>query len=465
MPRVALVLLTLVPVALFSARADRSSQASPPPAASWLDEHRETAERLLREARADDFAWRRLAELTDTYGNRLAGSANLTRAIAWAADQMRRDGLEQVRTEKVLVPRWVRGTESAEIVDPPQHPIAMLGLGGSVATPPGGLEADVIVVGSYDELAARAAEVKGKIVLYNARYTSYAQTNRYRTGGASAAARHGAVAALVRAIGPEGLRTPHTGGMTYVEGVARIPAAAVSAEDAERMQRLADRGRRVRVRLRMQARFEAEVESANVIGEIRGREWPDQIVLVGGHFDSWDVGTGASDDGVGCVVTWEAARLMIKLGIRPRRTVRVVLFTNEENGLRGAQAYRDAYLAQAEQHVLAIESDSGVFAPARLGFTGSPAAQRMMREIGTLLAPLGLDAIGPGGGGADIGPIAQAGRVPMLAYQGDAARYFTIHHTPADTIDRIAPGEVATAAAALAVVTYVAADAREGLEK
>jgi carboxypeptidase Q len=215
----------------------------------------------------------------------------------------------------------------------------------------------------------------------------------------------------------------------------------------------------------MEARTEADVESFNVVGEILGSEWPDEIVLVGGHFDSWDVGTGASDDGVGCIVTWEAARLMKKLGIRPRRTVRVVLFTNEENGIRGGNAYRDQYFEQAEQHVLAIESDSGVFAPSRIGFTGSDAAARMMRDIGALLAPLGLEAIGPGGGGADIGPIAAAGKVPMLAYQGDATRYFTIHHTPADTIDRIAPEEVSKAAAALAAITYVVADARERLPR
>lgn len=419
----------------------------------------------MKEAQADHFAWNRLAELTDTYGNRLAGSANLARAIAWAVETMKKDGLENVRTEKVVVPQWVRGTESAEIVDPPRHPIAMLGLGGSVATPPAGIEADVMVVKNYDELNQRAAEIKGKIVLYNAAFTSYGQTNQYRTGGASAAARHGAVASLVRAIGPGGLRTPHTGGMTYAEGVPRIPAAAISAEDAERMQRIADRGLRLRVRLRMQAQFEADVESANVIGELRGSELPDEVVLVGGHFDSWDVGTGASDDGVGCVVTWEAARLMVKLGIRPRRTVRVVLFTNEENGLRGGTGYRDAYLSQAEQHVLAIESDSGVFAPSRLGFTGSRDAQRVMQEIGLLLEPLGLQEIAPGGGGADIGPIAQAGKVPMLAYQGDSTRYFTIHHTPADTIDRIAPEEVSRAAAALAVVTYVVADAKDRLPR
>jgi carboxypeptidase Q len=454
-------LLSLISLAAFSRDAEPAGSST----SAWLEAHRLNAERLMKEAQTDHFAWNRLAELTDTYGNRLAGSPNLARAIAWAVESMKKDGLENVRAEKVMVPRWLRGAESAEIVDPPRHPIAMLGLGGSVATPPAGIEADVIVVKSYDELNRRSAEIKGKIVLYNAVYTNYGQTNQYRTGGASAAARHGAVASLVRAIGPTGLRTPHTGGMTYAAGVPRIPAAAVAAEDAERLQRLADRGLRVRVRLRMEARFEADVESANVIGEIRGSEFPDEVVLVGGHFDSWAVGAGASDDGVGCVVTWDAARLMLKLGIRPRRTVRVVLFTNEENGLRGGTGYRDAYLKQAEQHVLAIESDSGVFAPSRLGFTGSAEAQRVMREIATLLEPLGLQHLGPGGGGADIGPIAQAGKVPMLAYQGDSARYFTIHHTPADTIDRIAPEEVSKAAAALAVVTYVVADSQERLPR
>ena len=463
--RVAFTVAGFLSLVVVAALSRAGAEQIAPVTAAWLDPHRGNAERLIKEATADRFAWNRLAELTDTFGNRLSGSENLSRAIVWAVETMKKDGLENVRTEKVMVPRWVRGNESLEIIDPPRHPVPMLGLGGSVATPPAGIEADVVVVRSYDELAQRAHQVKGKIVLYNAPFISYGQTNQYRTGGASAAARHGAVASLVRAIGPTGLRTPHTGGMNYAADVAKIPAAAISAEDAERMQRLADRGQRIRVRLRMEARFEAEVESFNVIGEIRGSESPDEIVLVGGHFDSWDVGTGASDDGVGCVVTWEAARLMKKLNIRPRRTVRVVLFTNEENGLRGGNAYRDAYAAQAAQHVLAIESDSGVFTPARLGFTGSDAAQRMMRDIGELLAPLGLQEIGSGGGGADIGPIAQAGKVPMLAYQGDSTKYFTIHHTPADTIDRIAPEEVAKAAAALSVVTYVVADARERLPR
>jgi carboxypeptidase Q len=433
--------------------------------ASWVDAYRADATRIVQESTSNQFAWNRLAELTDTYGNRLSGSENLNRAIAWAAATMKKDGFDNVHTEKAMVPRWVRGAESATIVDPPEHPVAILGLGGSVATPPAGIEADVLVVKTFDELAQRASDAKGKIVLFNAPYVSYGQTNQYRTSGPSAAARVGAVAALVRAIGPTGLRTPHTGSTSYAEGVEKIPAAAVSAEDAERMQRIVDRGRRVRVRLRMEAHYEPDAESANVVGEIRGRELPDEVVLVGGHFDSWDVGTGASDDGVGCIVTWEAARLMMKLNIRPRRTVRVVLFTNEENGLRGGTAYRDRYKAEAARHVLAIESDSGVFAPTRIGFSGSEPAQRAMRDIGALLSSFGLPEIGSGGGGADIGPIAQAGRVPMLAYQGDSARYFTIHHTPADTVDRIAPDEVSKAAAALGVITYIVAEMPHALPK
>jgi carboxypeptidase Q len=239
----------------------------------------------------------------------------------------------------------------------------------------------------------------------------------------------------------------------------------VSAEDANRIARLATRGRTVRMRLLMESRNEPDAESANVIGEIRGREKPHEIVLLGGHLDSWDVGTGASDDGVGCVVTWEALRLMKKLGIRPRRTVRIVLFSNEENGLRGAAAYAEKNVATAGDHIFALESDSGVFAPAALGFSGSAAARAMMLQIGSLLAPLDFPEITAGGGGADIGPISQAGNVPTMAYLGDAARYFVIHHSAADTVERIAPEEVSKAAAAIAVVSYAVAEMPERLPR
>ena len=440
-----------------------SSSAQGRPA--WLDPYRDNADKLIKAATADQFAWDRVAELTDTYGQRISGSENLNRAIAWAAETMTKDGLENVHTERVMVPKWVRGVESLEITNPPQHVVPLLGLGGSVATPPDGIEAEVMVVANRDDLTRRAAEAKGKIVLFNVPYTNYGETVAYRSGGATMAAQHGAVAALVRAVGPTGLRTPHTGGMNYGEGVAKIPTAAIPAEDTMRIQRLTNRGIKVRLRLKMEAHFEADVESFNVVGEIRGSEKPEEIVLVGGHFDSWDPGTGASDDGVGCVVTWEAARLMKKLNIRPKRTVRVVLFTNEENGTRGGNGYRDQHEQEAANHILSFESDSGVFAPASLGFSGSEAARKLITDIATLLTPLGLQNIGPGGGGADIGPISTLGKVPMMAYSGDSTKYFTIHHTPADTIDRIEPAEVSKAAAAISAMIYVVADMPQALPK
>ena len=432
---------------------------------SFLVPIRADADRLIKAATADDFAWRRLAELTDTFGARLSGSPNLARAVQWSVQTMKADGLENVRAEPVMVPRWVRGREHADIVEPPHHDLAILGLGGTVATPMGGLEADLLVVSSFDDLRSRAAEARGKIVLFDVAYGGYAETVTYRNGGARAAAQAGAVGVLVRSIGPMGLRTTHTGSVNYVPEVPAIPAAAIASEDASRLVRLARSGRRVRLRIVLEGRREADVESANVVGEIVGRDKPNEIVLLGGHLDSWDVGTGASDDGVGCIITWEAARLMAKLGIRPRRTVRVVLWTNEENGLRGATAYADRYTSAAGDHVFALESDLGVFAPAALGFSGSMAARAMIGQIASLLEPLNFPEITAGGGGADIGPIAQAGRVPTMAYIGDASRYFVIHHTAADTVDRILPDEVSKAAAAVAVVAYAVAEMPERLPK
>ena len=440
------------------------AQATAAPAA-WLSPYLRDAQRLVDASLGSTFAWDRLAELCDTFGGRLTGSRNLALASEWAADQMRKDGLDQVRLQRTLGPRWVRGEESLEIVTPVPSPLVMLGLGGSIGTPAEGITAPLLIVRSLDELNVRAAEAKGRIVLFDVPYTSYGQTVAYRANGAMNAARHGAVAALVRAVGPMGLRTPHTGGMAYVQGVPPIPAAAIPIEDAQRLSRLVARQVPVTLRLRMSATMQPDVESANVIGEIVGREFPDQIVLVGGHFDSWDTGTGASDDGIGCIVTWEAARLVRSLGLEPRRTIRVVLFTNEENGLRGAMAYRDAYAAEAARHVLALESDTGVFEPMRLGFSGNDRARQAMADIVDLLRPIGMPPLGPGGGGADIGPIAQLGQVPTMALHGDATRYFQIHHTPADLPERVDPKEAAKAAAAIAVVAWVAAEMETSLPR
>jgi carboxypeptidase Q len=426
-----------------------------------IDAYHEQAQRLIDAARAEPLAWPRLAELTDTFGPRLSGSAALEGAIAWALERMRADGLEDVRAEPVMVPHWVRGEERLDLLAPGERPLPVLGLGGSVGTPSDGIAAEALVVSSFDDLAARAAEARGRIVVFDVPFTSYGETVQYRGRGPSRAAAVGAVAALVRSVGPMGLRTPHTGSFSYDPAAPRIPAAAIPAEDAAMLHRLQDRGVRPSLRLRMGAQYLPEAESANVVGELRGRERPDEIVVVGCHLDSWDVGTGASDDGAGCVVVWEAVRLMRKTGLRPRRTVRVVLFTNEENGLRGGLGYRDRHAAALPNHVMMLEADLGFFPPLTFGFSGSAAARDTVTRIASLTASLDTNRVAASGEGADIGPAVRAGGIPSMSFNGDAAQYFVIHHTPADTIERIAPDDLTRGAAAVAVMAYVVADLPE----
>ncbi len=424
--------------------------------------YRAQADSLIRAATADSAAWLRIAEMVDRFGPRFSGTPELEAAIDWTVEQMRADGLENVHTEPVMVPRWVRGEESAELIAPRAVRLHMLGLGGSVGTSPQGIEAEVLVVGSFDELQARAAEARGRMVLWDVPFTSYGETVQYRSRGVVEAARAGAVASLVRSVGPFGMQTPHTGSLRYVDSVPPIPGAALSMEDAMMLRRISARGERVRVRLRMDAQTHPDVPSSNVVAELRGRERPDEVVVLGGHSDSWDITPGAMDDAGGCVAAWEAVRLMARLGLRPRRTVRVVLWTNEENGLRGANAYRDAHRDEVRDHVLAIESDAGVFAPTGFGFTGTDAAFDVVRGIGALLAPIGADGITRGGGGADIGPIMALG-VPGMGLQVEGSRYFWYHHTAADTPDKLDPRDVARSVAALAVMAWVAAEMPERL--
>jgi carboxypeptidase Q len=441
----------------------QARSTSSQPNARWLEAYREPAGRLIGEALSDTFAWRRLALLTDTIGHRFSGSPQLDRAIQWAVDEMKRDGLENVHTEPVMVPKWVRGAESAEIVEPAHQQIVMLGLGGSVATPADGIQAEILIVHDFDELDARAAQAKGRIVLLNVRFTNYEETVRFRTGGPTRASRYGAVAMMVRSIAPDGQRTPHTGVLQYTNDAPKIPAAAITSEDADRLQRMVDRGSRVVVKLKMEAHTEPDAPSANVIGEIRGREKPDEIVVVSGHLDSWDVGAGASDDGAGCVVTWEALRIMKKLNMRPRRTVRLVLWTNEENGGRGGQAYRDQHRAELANHVMMLESDIGVFRLLGFGYSGNNTGRQTVRAIASLLAGVGGTEVFPSGGGADLTPSVNEGHMPSLSLDSDDSKYFYYHHTAADTVDKIDPIEMARCAAAVAVMAYVVADLPERL--
>lgn len=435
-----------------------------PPPTVKIDRYRPAAARIIGAALTSDRAYARLAHLTDHIGNRLSGSKSLERAIEWAVAEMKRDGLDNVRAEKVMVPHWVRGEESLEMLTPVPRKLQVLGLGNSVGTPAEGVSAEAVVVRNFGELERLGEQVRGKIVVYNAPFTSYGATVLYRHQGASRAARYGAVAALVRSITPVSLQTLHTGAMQYDADQPKIPVAAITIEVAEFLQRMNDRGDHPTLRLKMEAKFLPDAESANVIAEVKGSEKPDEVVVIGGHFDSWDVGQGAHDDGGGCIVAWEAARLLKELGLRPRRTIRVVLYTNEENGLRGGNGYRDAHRAEIPKHIFAIESDSGVYRPEGFGLaeTAPLQARSNLQEIAKLLSGIGSDGIAADGGGADIGPIMREG-VIGASLDVEGAHYFDIHHTPADTLDKVNPRELALCVATMAVMAYTVADLPESL--
>jgi carboxypeptidase Q len=442
-----------------------------PPAPLDLDAYRDATDRIIAASLADSAAYDRLAYFVDTFGHRLSGSESLERSIDWMLEAMRADGLDNVRGEPVVVPHWVRGEESATLVEPRRLDLPMLGVGNSVGTPPEGITAEVLVVGSFDELEARADEVPGRIVLFNVPFTTYGETVRYRVRGASEAARYGAVAGLVRSVGPVSLQTPHTGTLIYDADLPQIPHAALTIEGAELLQRMQDRGDRPVLTLEMEAEMRGEALSRNVVAELVGRERPEEIVVIGGHIDSWDVGQGAMDDAGGVVATWEVLNILKRLGLRPRRTIRVVGWTNEENGLRGATAYRDAHRDELDDHVLAVETDGGVFAPAGFGVTASDAAYALVEPIADLLAPVvaptearSFAGITRGGGGADIGPLMAEG-VPGAGLVVDGSEYFWYHHTAADTVDKLDAGEMQRCVAALAILAYVVAEMPERLPR
>ena len=459
--------------------------------------YKPAADKLIAASLADPEGYANLAYLCDHIGKRVSGSESLQTAVAWATDLLKKEGFANVHTQAATVPHWVRGEESGEIIAPVTKKLHMLGLGMSVATPPAGITAEVVVVPDFAALTRLGkAGVAGKIVVFNAPYKGYGQTVMYRVAGPSQAAALGAVAVLVRAITPLAVQMPHTGTTGYDEKQPKIPAAAISLEDAMMLDRLQAEGTPVRVHLQMQAHMEAPVVSANVMGDIVGTEHPEQIVVVGGHIDSWDVGQGAQDDGSGIMATLAAVHEIAKLGLKPKRTIRVCFWVNEENGGAGGKAYRAA-LSETElkNHVAAIEMDGGAEAPVGYGYGAAnggagrrraqpgdvtptapppalPAAEAhslaLLREIGTLLTPVlsglapGAEAIKPGGGGSDISPLMADG-VPGLGEQTTAAHYFDWHHTEADTLDKVDPQEFRRNVASLAVMTYVLADMPETL--
>ena len=432
-------------------------------AADLTEQYRTTADKLIDAALADTEGYNRLAYLCYRIGNRLSGSTGLEKAIAWSVETMKAAGLSNVRVIPAKVPHWVRGAESARMLTPLDRPLHMLGLGMSIGTPPGGITADVVAVATFEELAKLGrARIQGKIVLYNEEYRGYGPTRVYRATGAARAAEFGAVAALVRSATPLAMQIPHTGEMNYDAAQPKIPAAAVSPEDAMMIARLAGDGVPVKVHLEMSAQTLPDADSGDVIGEIPGREHPEEVVVMGGHIDSWDVGQGAQDDGASIVACLQAVALMKKLGLEPRRTIRVAFWVNEENGGRGGEAYRQFVGDKIKDHAAAIEMDGGAEAPRGFGAGVNAPSMTMLQQIGKLLDRIGAGEITTGGGGSDIGPLLRDA-VPGLGERTVGTHYFDWHHTEADTLDKVNPEDFRKNVAALAVMGYVLADMPERL--
>ncbi len=434
------------------------------------DQYQKIARKIIEATLAENQAYDKLQVLCDEIGHRLSGSKGLEKAVVWAVATMKRDGHENVRTDKVMVPHWVRGKESLELLLPRPYKMPLLALGGSVGTPAEGITAEVVVVHDEQELAKLGAGAKGKIVLFNNKMpkydpkkgSGYGRTVRFRLHGARLASVHGAVAILIRSVTATSLRSPHTGVMIYGNAKTKIPAAAISLEDADMLDRLYSRKKQIRVRLKMGAHSKGMAPSHNVLGELRGSTHPEQIVVIGGHLDSWDVGQGAHDDGTGVVIAMEALSVLRRLGLRPKRTIRVVLYTNEENGMAGAKAYVKQHAAEMANHVAGIESDSGGWSP--LGFSLQPSKKSegklglaRLTRILALLRPIKATRASLGGSGADVGKMTPFG-VPTLGLRVDGSKYFDHHHAHSDTLDKVDRKELTRCVAAMAVVAYVLAD-------
>ncbi len=427
------------------------------------------ARKIVFEALTSNTSMGTLAELT-AIGHRLSGSSQAARAVVWAKRKMEEFGFENVRLEPVLVPHWVRGTrEEATILASGKRksaPLKVTALGGSVGTTKQGITAEVIEVKSFEQLTILGERAKGKIVFFNrpmdrgyiTTFEAYGRAVNQRGRGAIEAAKVGGVAAIVRSMTTRIDDSPHTGAMGYNDTIPKIPAAAISTHDAERLSEMLAKEKNLKVRLRLSCETLPDVESANVIGEIIGSEKPGEIVVIGGHLDSWDKGQGAHDDGTGCVHTLEALRLIRKLGLQPKRTIRAVMFMNEENGLRGGISYA-AIERPGETHIAAIESDAGGFTPRGFGI-GDSAAFKKLSPYAPVLGLIGADRFTYGGGGADISPLMRKG-IPGIGLNVDAHRYFDLHHSDNDTIDKVNERELTLGSAAMAIIAYIIA--QEGL--
>src|SRR5438094_1437517 len=437
--------------------------------------------RLQQTALNSDYAYRQVAHLANNIGPRLTGSAQAAKSVEYVASELKAIGCE-VQLEKMMVPHWVRGEETVALVEFPgqaqstMQKIVLCALGGSVATPPEGIEADVIAVRNFDELKLMPRDkVAGKIVLFNYPFDkqmaaegraneAYGEAVVYRSDGPSAAARQGAVACLIRSVGGADYRLPHTGLTDYAGDAPKIPAGAVTAEDADLIADLVRQGS-VKMKLVLTPRTLPDVESANVIGDIKGSEHPEQVIVVSGHLDSWDLGTGAIDDGAGVAVSMEAANLIQKLHLKPKRTIRVIAWMNEENGSAGSKQYAKDHEKDWANHFATMETDGGAGHPIGLNIKAKPEVKAMLKPVAAILQESGAGILSLAEhAGADIEPMEKAG-VPAFAPIQDSRFYFNYHHTPADTLDKIVPKGLAENSAIVAVFAYAMANSEQALPR
>ncbi len=471
-----LVALSLLMSVTLAARQENKNTPAP-----FSPETLAELQKIQRAALESDYAYRQLSHLSNNIGPRLSGSPQAQKAVEYVADQMKRLGAD-VQLEKLMVPHWVRGEETAALVEytgqAPNTPqkVVLTALGGSVATPSEGLTAEVIVVKNFDELAPLGRErVAGKIVLFNARFDkqmaaqgfameAYGQAVIYRAAGPSEAARLGAIAALVRSVGGADYRLPHTGALRYAEGAPKIPAAAVTSEDADLIARLTSEGK-VRIHITLTPQTLPDAPSYNVIADFKGTDHPEQLVIVSGHLDSWDLGTGAIDDGAGVVIAMQTIQLLKQLGLRPKRTIRLIAWMNEENGVVGARTYAQDHASDIVNHIAAIESDHGAGHPLGFVATGDAGILPMLAQVSSVLEPSGATLMKLGEcEQTDISPLSAAG-VPAFGLWQDGRTYFNYHHTAADTFDKVETHALAENAAAMAVLAYALANLQQTLPR
>jgi len=482
-----LLLISLVACALRvdgqetpAAASNRSASPSPTPTI-FSPQTLAELKRLQQAALSSDYAYRQVGHLANNIGPRLSGSAQAAKAVEYVANELKAIGCE-VLLEKVMVPHWVRGEETAALVQfPGQAPettqkIVLCALGPSVATPANGITAEVIAVRNFDELKSLPRDrVAGKIVLFNYPFDkqmaaegrggdAYGQAVVYRSDGPSAAARNGAVACLIRSVGGAEYRLPHTGQTKYANDAPKIPAGAVTAEDADLIADLARQGP-VKMKLILTPQQLPDAESYNVIADIKGSEYPEQVIIVSGHLDSWDLGTGAIDDGAGVAVSMEVANLIQKLRLKPKRTIRVIAWMNEENGEAGSKQYAKNHEKEFSNHFAAMETDGGAGHPIGINIKGNSEVKKMFAPVAALLQESGAGSLNlVEHCGADIEPLEKAG-VPAFSPIQDNRFYFNYHHTAADTLDKIVPKELAENSAVVAVLAYALANMERGLPR